>query len=83
VKTTLNLDDDLMRAARDRARRDGVTLTTLISDALRKLLAEPAPAAFQLDLPVTHGHRRPAIDIDSNAAVEEYLDRLERRREPA
>jgi hypothetical protein len=44
VKTTLNLDDDLMRAARDRARRDGVTLTALISDALRKALAEPAPA---------------------------------------
>jgi plasmid stability protein len=83
VKTTLNLDDDLMRAARDRARRNGVTLTALISDALRKALAEPAPAPFHLDLPVTHGRRLPAVDIDSNAAVEEYLDRLERRPEPA
>jgi hypothetical protein len=59
-----------------------VTLTALIADALRKVLAEPAPASFRLDLPVTHGRRPPAIDIDSNAAVEEYLDRLERR-EPA
>jgi Bacterial antitoxin of type II TA system, VapB len=83
VKTTLNLDDNLMRAARDRARRDGLTLTALISDALRKMLAEPPPAAFRLDLPVTHGRRLPAVDIDSNAAVEEYLDRLERRTEPA
>jgi hypothetical protein len=60
-----------------------VTLTALISDAVRKVLAGPAPAAFRLDLPVTQGRRRSAIDIDSNAAVEEYLDRIDRRRDEA
>jgi hypothetical protein len=80
VKTTLNLDDALMQAARERARRMGVTLTALISDALRRALAEPAPAEFRLDLPVTRGRRMPTVDIDSNAAVEEYLDRVEQRR---
>lgn len=80
MKTTLNLDDALMQAARERARRMGVTLTALISDALRRTLAEPAPAAFRLDLPVTQGRRRPTVDIDSNAALEEYLDRVEQRR---
>jgi len=34
---------------------------------------------FQLDLPVTRGNRMPTIDIDSNAALEEYLDRAEQR----
>lgn len=77
MKTTLNLDDDLMQAVRERARRQGVTLTELISDALRRVLAEPAPAEFRLDLPVTHGRRMPTVDIDSNAALEEYLDRIE------
>ncbi len=77
MKTTLNLDDDLMQAVRERARRQGVTLTALVSDALRRTLAEPAPAGFRLDLPVTHGSRMPTIDIDSNAALEEYLDRVE------
>lgn len=80
MKTTLNLDDALMQAARERARRLGVTLTALISDALRKALAEPTPAEFRLDLPVTQGSRMPTVDIDSNAAVEEYLDRVEQRR---
>ena len=80
MKTTLNLDDALMQAARERARRMGVTLTALISDALRRALAEPAPAEFRLDLPATRGRRMPTVDIDSNAAVEEYLDRVEQRR---
>jgi hypothetical protein len=80
VKTTLNLDDALMQAARERAQRMGVTLTALISDALRRALAEPAPAEFWLDLPVTRGRRMPTVDIDSNAALEEYLDRVEQRR---
>ncbi len=80
MKTTLNLDDDLMDAVRDRARAQGVTMTELVSDALRKALAEPAPAEFRLELPATRGRRMPTVDIDSNAALEEYLDRLEPHR---
>lgn len=77
MKTTLNLDDDLMRAVREYARRQGVTLTTLVSDALRRMLAEPSPTGFRLDLPFTMGNRMPTVDINSNAAMEEYLDRVE------
>jgi hypothetical protein len=80
VKTTLNLDDALMEAARERARQLGVTLTALIADALRRTLAEPPPAEYRLELPVTQGRRMPTVDIDSNAALEEYLDRVEGRR---
>ncbi len=67
-----------MRAVRELARRQGVTLTTLVSDALRRVLAEPPPAGFRLDLPFTMGNRMPSVDINSNAAMEEYLDRVER-----
>jgi hypothetical protein len=75
VKTTLNLDDDLMRAAKDRARRRGVTLTALVAQALRRELAEDgAPTEFRINLPVTRGARPPTVDVDSNAALEEYLD---------
>jgi hypothetical protein len=79
VKTTVNLDDDLMRAAREQARLRGMTLTALISNALRRELAgEPVLTEFRLDLPATRGRRMPTLDIDSNAALEEYLDRSER-----
>jgi hypothetical protein len=63
-------------------RRQGVTLTALVSDAIRRALAEPPPARFRLDLPVTRGNRMPAVNIDSNAALEEYLDQAEQRPVP-
>src|SRR5215475_10431011 len=56
LKITLELDDDLMRAVREHARRRGMTLTALVSNALRRALAEPSPVRFQLDLPVTCGN---------------------------
>ena len=79
MKTTVNLDDDLMRAAREQARLRGMTLTALIANALRRELAGgPVLTEFRLDLPATRGRRMPTLDIDSNAALEEYLDRSER-----
>ncbi len=77
MKTTLNLDDDLLRAAKAHAEARGVTLTSVVQDALRRLLTEPDVPQFRLHLPVTRGRRQPAVDIDSNAAVAEYLDRSE------
>lgn len=40
MRTTLDLDDALLRAAKQRAARDGQTLTSLIEEALRMLLDE-------------------------------------------
>lgn len=78
MKTTLNLDGDLMHAVKDRARRLGVTVTKVVEDALRQALTEPAPSDYRLELPVTHGRRAPSVDIDSTASIEEYLDRADR-----
>lgn len=39
------------------ARQLSVTLTALVSDALRSTLAEPPPAEFHLALPVTQSRR--------------------------
>ena len=35
MKTTLNLDDQILRNAKERATRDGVTLTRFVENALR------------------------------------------------
>lgn len=75
MKTTLNLNDDLLRAVKVHAKERGVTMTVVIEDALRRVLTNQQVLGFHLDLPVTHGRRLPAVDIDSNAAIEEYLDR--------
>ncbi len=78
MKTTLNLDDELLRAVKARAEARRVTLTALVEDALRSLLTESDNRSFRLELPITRGRQPPTVEIDSNAAVEEYLDRSER-----
>jgi len=77
MKTTLNLNDDLFAAAKHLAAERGRTFTSVVEEALRLLLNRPPPPPYKLEFPVTHGTRPPSIDIDSNAAIDEYFDRLE------
>ena len=57
MKTTLNLDDQLLRQARGQAEQDGVTLTKFVEDALReKLMAENDPRpAFKMTIRAARG----------------------------
>lgn len=75
MKTTMNLDDDLLAAVRSHAAERNITMRAVVEEALRRLLTVSPEPAFHLALPVTHGQRRPTIDIDSNAAIDEHLDR--------
>lgn len=77
MKTTLNLNDDLFAAAKHLAATRGQTFTSVVEDALRRLLTSPPPPPYRFDFPVVHGTRPPSIDIDSNAAIDEYFDRLD------
>lgn len=42
MRTTINLDDDLLEIVKGRARHEGVSLGAFVSDALRQVLL-PAP----------------------------------------
>lgn len=81
MKTTLNLNDEILRAARNRARQDGVTLTGFVEDALRtKLLeAEKPRPGFRLELRTVRGTRPPSVDISDREALQEVMDGDDRR----
>jgi hypothetical protein len=51
MKVSLNLPDGLLEGARERARRDGRTLTSLVEEGLRLMLSRQAPAGEDVDLP--------------------------------
>ena len=52
MRTTINLDDDLLRAARSLARQRGESLGAVVSGLLREALAPEANFAYEMDVPV-------------------------------
>ncbi len=76
MKTTLNLNNHILRRAKSRAARDGITLTRFVEDALRASLTDPEPGhAFKLELKVVRGHAPPNVDISDRDALYDVLDR--------
>ena len=76
MKTTLNLNDHILRRAKRRAARDGITLTRFVEDALRASLMNPeCDHAFKLELKVVRGHAPPNVDISDRNALYDVLDR--------
>lgn len=76
MRTTVAVDDHLLAAAKRRAQERGQTLGQVVEDALRRELAE-SPGYEPIEVPVFRGGDgpRPGIDLRSNRAVRELLDR--------
>jgi len=77
MRTTLNLNDDLVRQAKQRAAAEDRTLTGVIEDALRRLLTiDTTRGQEPYRVPVDTGPRgvRPGIDIDDPRAIRDLLD---------
>jgi predicted transcriptional regulator len=79
-RTTVRLDDELMRRAKASAAERGITLTELIEEALRERLARADVVVDdeEWELPA-YGEPgewvNPEVDLDSNASIQEFLDR--------
>lgn len=79
MRTTLDLDDALLRAVKARAAETGRTMTSLIEEALREHLArtDDAAPAPPLRWVVVEGGARPGVDLAGRDAL---LDLMEERR---
>lgn len=75
MKTTLNLDDQLLRKAKQCAAREGITLTAFVDDALRaKLLLEKPKHRYRFKPNVVTGSGPPNVDISDRDALYEVID---------
>ena len=76
MKTTLNFDDRLIRAAKSRAAGDGETLTALIERALRHYLRAPRDPGrpFRADLLTRRGRPVAGVDLDDRHLLHERMD---------
>ncbi|MCY4121354.1 MAG: type II toxin-antitoxin system VapB family antitoxin [Acidobacteria bacterium] len=78
MRTTARLDDRLLADAKRHAARSGRTLTSLIDEGLRDLLARRAapPSAGRVTLPTGgRGGLQPGVSLESNAALLDVMDR--------
>jgi hypothetical protein len=78
MRTTLDLDDAVLRAAKKRAAEEGKTLTRLIEEALRARLA-PGPRSKRHRLQPLTKRGRPVQDVDVEDRDALY-ERMEGRR---
>ena len=76
MKTTLNLDDQVLKKAKRQAAYDGVTLTRFVEDALRARLlsADSRRPGFKLKLNIIKGTRPPNVDISNRDALYDVID---------
>lgn len=79
MRTTLVLDDDVVRRAKKRATDAGLTLSQLVNLALRDRLAAPEAEAAHFEM-ITYGRQEPlvhhepgdfaeALDLDDAAGL--------------
>jgi len=82
MRTTVRLDDDLLRDAKRLAAQTHRTLTAVIEDALRETLARRTAATprKRIELPSDTGFGlQPGVDLDDSVAL---LDLMEAGRSP-
>ena len=70
MRTTIRLDDSLLRRAKAAAAASGRSLNDLISDAVRAaLVSRPTPGRVA-ELPLYRGRGlQPGVDLDDSAAL--------------
>ena len=77
MKTTLNLNDEILRRAKTSAAQERISLTRFVEDALRTKLMDDRrkDPAFKLELKTVRGDALPKVDISDREALYDVLDR--------
>jgi hypothetical protein len=81
MRTTIRLDDDLLIEVKQLAARSDRTLTSVVEDALREMLARQRKTEERTPVRLTTvsgGGLQPGVDLDDSAALlslmEEFSD---------
>lgn len=77
MRTTLDIDDSLLRKAKERARKTQRTLTGVIEESLRQTLTGMPPGtapAYKLTLKIVRGKLLPGIDVSDRDSLYERME---------
>ncbi|MFN0146862.1 MAG: DUF2191 domain-containing protein [Dehalococcoidia bacterium] len=76
MRTTLNIEDDLMIRAKVRAAEERTTLTAIIEEALREKLCPTAAPRERIILPTVRLNLPPDLDSSHNSALLDWEDSI-------
>ena len=79
MKTTIKINDDLLKRAKKRAAEEGRSLASLVEDGLALLLAKPKTGRRnRIKLPVSKatGGVLPGIDLNRSSDLEKVMNTL-------
>ena len=77
MRTTIRINDDLLKRAKKRAADEGRTLTSLVEDGLLLVLSQSkADRSRRVELPVSKatGGVLPGIDLNRSCDLEEIMN---------
>ena len=77
MRTTIRINDDLLKRAKKHAADEGRTLTSLVEDALVLILSKPKTSRQKrVKLPVSKatGGVLPGIDLNRSSDLEEVMN---------
>lgn len=77
MRTTIRLDESLLKEAKALAAETGTTLTNVIEEALKESLRrrKQQPSSLRpVRLPLHKGKLRPGVDLNDSAALLDLMD---------
>ncbi len=79
MRTTIRLDDNLMRAVKRHALESGTTVTAVITEALRERLQRHSDLTANPPTPLSlatagEGGLLPGVDLDDSAALTDLME---------
>ncbi|MGO9566064.1 MAG: hypothetical protein ACLP5H_00845 [Desulfomonilaceae bacterium] len=78
MRTTVRINDELLKRAKKRAAHEGRTLTSLLEEGLAVILAEAKgsrPEQVQLPMSKASGGVLPGVDLNRSSELEEVMNR--------
>ena len=77
MRTTIRLSDDLLQRAKKKAAEQGRTLTSLVEEGLKTVLAESkAVRRTRVDLPISKasGGTLPGVDLNRSSDLQDLME---------
>ena len=75
MRTTLNIDDQLLNSARHRAVEERVSLARVIESALRESLSKPSAKRESIQLITASGQGvKPGVGLDNGRSLLDIMD---------